>query len=233
MSVGTSWAGVPRTEPWGSQVPSRGLSWPLASCPRQVMSGSSTTAGAALLSCQALVPVPAMVVSVSRDALVASPACSGGAQRTGLPLSQCSLPGAPAPLGSPDASQAGDWPGHCCPQAGLCRGSLPRCRVPPGDSPAISVPWALVGTPADRSSPQVTSRVAAMVSSQLVLQGWGGSVSQDPQRLPERAQATSCGAAVPMATHCPGREPAAGLSLLGLSLGPVPSCPHPRCLCCQ
>lgn len=173
VSVGTSGPGVPSAEPWGSQVPPRGLSWPSASCLCQAMSGSSATAGAASPFHQAPVPAPATVVSVSRDAPVASLACSGGDQRTRLPPPQRSLPGTPAPLGSPDASQAGDGPGRCCPQAGLCRGSLSRCRVPPGDSPADSVPRAPAGTPVARSSPQVISRAVAMVRTQLALRGRG------------------------------------------------------------
>lgn len=160
LSVGTSGPGAPSAELWG-----RELSWPSASCPCQATSGSFVTARTVLPSLQTWVSAPVIVVSISRGALVPSPACSGGDQCTGLLTPQCSLLGAPAPLGSPDASQVGDGPGHCCPQAGLCKGS------PPKDSPAGSTSWALAETPVARSIPQVTSCAAAMVSAESAL--WG------------------------------------------------------------
>lgn len=160
LSVGTSGPGVPSAELWA-----RELSWTSASCPRQATSSSSVTAGTVLPSLQTLLSAPFTVVSISRGALVPSPACSD--QCTGCLTPQRSLLGAPAPLGSPDASQAGDGLGHCSPQAGLCNGS------PPKDSPAGSTPWALAGTPVARSIPQVTSCAAAMVSTASTLWEWG------------------------------------------------------------
>lgn len=104
VSTGTSGPGAPSAEPWGSEVPPWGLFQPLASCPCPAMSISSATSGAA--------PPPPVVVSISGGASMPSPACSGGDQCTGLLPPQRSPPGASAPLGSPEASQAGDRPGH-------------------------------------------------------------------------------------------------------------------------
>lgn len=198
LSVSTSGPGVPGAEPWG-----RELSWPSASCPCQETSGSSVTAGTVLPSLQILVAVPVIVASISRGALVPSPVCGGGDQYTGR-----SLLGCPAPLGSPDASQVGDGPGHCCPQAGLCMGS------PPKVSTAGSTPWALAGTPVASSIPQVTSCAAAMVGTELTLWGWG-SGEPGSTAAAQVTRATGRDVAVPLATHCSGRETVAWLSLPG------------------
>lgn len=216
LSVGTSVPGVPSAEPWD-----RELSWPSVSCPRQALSGSSVTAGTVLPSLQTVLAVPVIVVSVSRGALVPSAACSGGDRCTGWFTAQDSLLGTPAPLGSPDASQVGDGPGHCAPQAGLCKGS------PPKDSPAGSTPWALAGTPVARSIPQVTSCAAAMVSTESALWGWGSG--EPGSTAPAQAtRAIGREAAVPLATHCPGRGTVACLAVPSrVALGSVPSCPLP------
>lgn len=201
LSVDTSGTGVPSAEPWV-----RGLSWPKASCPRQATSSFSVTAGTVLPSLQTLVSTPVIVVSISMGALVPYTACSGGDQCTACLTPQCSLLGVPAPLGSPDASQVGDGPGHCCPQAGLCNGS------PPKDSPACSTPWALAGTPVARSIPQVTSCAAAMVSTESTLWRWG-SGEPGSMAAAQVTRATGREAAVPLATHCPEGETVAWLSL--------------------
>lgn len=210
LSMGTSGPSVLSAEPWG-----RELSWPSASCPCQATNSSSVTAGIVLPSLQTLVSAPVIVVSISKGVLVPFPASSGKDQCTGCLTPQRSLLGAPAPLGSPDASQVGDGPGHCCPQAGLCKGS------PPKDSPTGSTPWALAGTPVARSIPQVTSCAAAMVSRPC---GNGDLVSQDPWQLPrlllQLAVMLLC------LGHPPPKERDSGLAVpFRVALGSVPSCP--------